>query len=230
MKISIIIPFKDEEKILKDSLEYILNYFDNKNFEYEVVLVDDGSTDNSAKDIKNFLKRSNVNLVKHKKNMGKGEAIRSGVGKSKYPLVLFTDADLSTPIEEIEKLLHFIFENEIVIGSRALMKELIEPNQPFYRIAIGRFGNFLIRKFLTLEIKDTQCGFKLFREPKEIFKKMTCRGWSFDYEILYLAQKNNYKIKEVPVRWRNYKDSKFRPMRDSLACFIDLIKIKSRYR
>ena len=226
MEISIVIPFKDEEKILKSSLEKVLDYFDNRNFEYEVILVDDGSIDGSVKGIKKLLERSNINLIRNKENKGKGAAIQRGVLKAKYPLVLFSDADLSTPIDEIEKLLFYISGNDIVIGSRALLNELVTESQSFYRIGIGRFGNFLVRKILGLNLKDTQCGFKLFREPGKLFKKMTCPKWSFDYEILYLAKKNGWKIKEVPVRWENYTDSKFRSIRDSLGCFIDLIKIK----
>ncbi len=205
MQFSIIIPCYNEAKLISSTLDQVENFFKSKNWSFEIIVIDDGSTDQTAELASKF----NIKLLKNEKNQGKGYSISRGVQASSGELILFTDADLSTPIEELEKLLLFIPEYDIVIGSRAMADSQIEKSQPWYKEGLGKMGNLLIRLILGLKIKDTQCGFKLFkRKVIDIFERQTINGWGFDFEILFIAQNRGYQIKEVAVRWLNEPNSK----------------------
>ncbi len=226
---SIVIPVYNEKNRILKTLNSIYEYFQNENF--EIVIVDDGSNDNTASFIKNKKENigENIKIISYQPNKGKGYAVKKGIEKAQGKFILFTDADNSTPIEEFKKLLTALKNNnDIAIGSRYLPNSDIKIKQSMSRILIGRLGNLLIQLLLVKKIKDTQCGFKLFKNEvaKNIFKKQTINRWGFDMEILTIAQRLNYKIVEVPISWLNSSDSRLRPIRDTIKTFLELIKIK----
>lgn len=231
MFLSIVIPFYNEEERLPQNLQHIIDYM-NKNHSnnYEIILVDDGSQDNTKQKIEDFIKYQNIHLYIHYQNKGKGAAIRTGIMEALGEYILFTDADLSTPIEDIKKLLPYIKETryKIVIGSRALDDSNVQKEQPFFRRSIGKIGNLFIRLILGLNFKDTQCGFKLFNKEiaYNLFKDLKMSRWSFDFEILYKAKRRGYKIKEVGITWVDSPASRLSPVKDSLKTFWDLLKVR----
>jgi len=229
--LSIVIPAYNEENRIIDTLEKVDKYIKEKNINAEIIVVDDGSKDSTVNVVNNFIdNHKSVKLLSYSINKGKGYAVKTGVLDAKGSLILFTDADNSTPIEEFEKLSKIMNENQmdIVIGSRYLNNKSVEIRQPLYRIIIGRLGNILINFFLIDGIKDTQCGFKLFTEKsaKEIFQLQKIERFGFDMEALLLARKLGYEIKEVPVKWINSFDSRVRPIRDTINTLKELIYIK----
>lgn len=230
MEISIIIPCYNEEKRIKKTLEKIWEYFKSKEIDFEIIVVDDGSRDKTVEIVEKWKEgKENIKLIKHPKNKGKGAAVKTGVMNAEGNLILFTDADLSTPIEEYEKLKKFIDSGyDISIGSRGLKESKILVPQPFFRRMIGRIFPFLVRLIVIRKFKDTQCGFKLFKKEvaKEIFKNLKTTGFAFDVEILYNSVKKRYKIKEVPVTWMNSPYSTVKIFRDSFKMFISLLKIR----
>lgn len=229
--ISIVIPAYNEEKRLPDTLKKIIAYFNSKNNAYEIIIVDDGSKDNTASISQNFA--PTVNVIKLGQNMGKGAAVRTGMLAASGDIVLFTDADSSTPIYEIEKLLPFIEEGfDVVIGSRAIDYSQIKIHQPFYREIMGKTFNKIVQFLVIKGIRDTQCGFKLLTKnaAQTIFSKALVNGFSFDVEMLYLANKLHLKIKEVPVEWYNDEQSKVNPIFDSINMLIEILKIKKLHK
>jgi dolichyl-phosphate beta-glucosyltransferase len=199
-------------------LEKISSFFNDQ--EYEIIVVDDGSTDKTREVVSKF---DNVILNNQRENFGKGFSVKEGIFMATGNKVLLTDADLSTPIEEYNKLNEYFNDYPIVIGSRALAESQVQNN--IFRKMLGRFGNLLIR-FIVKDIKDTQCGFKLFDRnvASDLFSRQTIKGFGFDFEILFLAQKKEYKIKEVPVIWKNVEGSKVKPIHYFITLF-ELFKI-----
>jgi len=227
VQISVVIPAYNESKRIKRTLLQIEQYLSKHKAKYEIIVIDDGSTDDTVKVVKS-LKIKNLKILINRKNMGKGGSVRKGMLNSRGEYVLFSDADLSTPIEELDKLLRHIKKYDIVIGSRALSGSNIKQHQPALREIIGKTFNFLVRFFTGLKIKDTQCGFKLFKgeATKEIFQKQKTRGFSFDVEVLYLAKRMRYSIKEVPITWINSPQSKVSAVKDSIKMLLDIIRIR----
>ena len=217
--ISVIIPAFNEEKRIQKTLKKITDFFKGK--KHEILVIDDGSNDRTRYVVKKF---STVILNSKRKNMGKGFSVKEGVLMSKGDLILISDADLSTPIEEFDKLFKY-FDKNIVIGSRALKKSIVQNN--IMRKILGKFGNLIIH-LIVKDIKDTQCGFKIFdsKIAKKLFNKQTINGFGFDFEILFLAQKYRYQIKEVPIVWNNVEGSKVKP----IHYFITLIELLSIIR
>ncbi len=231
MEISIVIPAYNEEERLPTTLRTIIDYFENLSKDYEIIVVDDGSQDNTAEIAQHFNPR--VNVIKLPKNSGKGAAVREGISHAQGDFILFSDADLSTPITEFHKLQESL-ENgsHIAIGSRAIDSSLIKVHQPFYREFMGKTFNKIVRALVLRGIQDTQCGFKMFKNSvaKQIFSLAKIDGFGFDVEILYLAHKMNFKIAEIPVEWRNDTKSKISPVYDSLKMFFEILKIRSLHR
>ena len=231
MEISIVIPAYNEEERLPTTLRTIIDYFENLSKDYEIIVVDDGSQDNTAEIAQHFNPR--VNVIKLPKNSGKGAAVREGISHAQGDFILFSDADLSTPITEFHKLQESL-ENgsHIAIGSRAIDSSLIKVHQPFYREFMGKTFNKIVRALVLRGIHDTQCGFKMFKNSvaKQIFSLAKIDGFGFDVEILYLAHKMNFKIAEIPVEWRNDTKSKISPIYDSLKMFFEILKIRSLHR
>ncbi|NUO08580.1 MAG: glycosyltransferase family 2 protein [Candidatus Brocadia sp.] len=228
--LSIVIPAYNEEKRILPTLDKICTYLSKQDFSYEVIVVDDGSADNTLHVVKNFACSDNhVVILANDLNNGKGYSVRKGMLSARGKYVFFTDADLSTPIEEIEKCLPYLTNGyDVVIGSRSIPGSNITIRQPWYREKMGKIFNFMVDLVLLKGITDTQCGFKGFKKEvvKTVFSMCSIDGFSFDVEALYLSRKLNFKIKEVPVRWENSALSKVNPVRHSLQMFNDLIRIK----
>ncbi|MFC1668641.1 dolichyl-phosphate beta-glucosyltransferase [Chlamydiota bacterium] len=233
MEISIIIPAYNEFSIICDTIGTIETYLEDKFLLYEIIVVDDGSTDGTASRVEStFSDKKNIRLLKNDVNRGKGAAVRKGALASIGDLVLFSDADLSTPITELDAFLLLINEFSIVVGSRALPDSLILIHQPFYREYMGRVFNRFVQWIVSRGIKDTQCGFKLFRGDvaRLLFSLCKIDGFCFDVEVLYLAHKKQYSIKEKSVIWRNDPTTKVHVFKDSCKMFLDLIRIKWLHR
>jgi dolichyl-phosphate beta-glucosyltransferase len=231
MYLSIIIPAYNEEQRIKASLEAVYSYLNIQKFEYEVIVVDDGSSDNTKQHaIESLLYQSGrLRLIVNDNNKGKGFSIKRGILESKGELVLFSDADLSTPIQEIEKLIDAVSSGyDIAIASRSMKGACVKVHQPVYREFMGRFFNRIVQAFVLKGIIDTQCGFKLFKSTpaKEIARSMLIDGFSFDVEMLYIARQRGFSIKEVPVVWINSPASKVNFFKDSFNIFKDVLSIK----
>ena len=228
--LTVVIPVFNEVKRIGKTLEKILLYLDQCDYSFEVIVVDDGSMDGTYILVKEFSERyKQVHILRSEMNQGKGASVRKGMLASRGRYALFSDADLSTPIEEVEKLLEWFGKGyDIAIGSRGLRESDIQIHQPWYREAMGKTFNLLVRFFTVKGIKDTQCGFKCFKREivQDVFDKQTISHFSFDVELLWIALKRGYKIKEVPVIWWNDVHSKVNPASDSLRMFYDLMKIK----
>lgn len=231
MHFSIIIPAYNEEERLKESLDKIHSYLNAKFFKYEVIVVNDGSTDNTKQSAlsSSLYQTGKLKLLTNSQNKGKGFSVKKGILESKGNFVLFSDADLSTPIEEVEKLFKYVNSGyDIAIGSRSIKGADIRVHQPVYRELMGRFFNLIVKTVALKGIVDTQCGFKLFKSEvaKEIASRMQINGFSFDVEMLYLGKKIGYSVKEVPIVWINSPASRVEVFKDSLKMFSDVLSIK----
>jgi dolichyl-phosphate beta-glucosyltransferase len=229
--LSIIIPAYNEEKRISASLDKIYAYLEPCGKQYEVILVDDGSTDKTVNisQMSTLAASGKLKIISNEKNRGKGFSVKKGILASRGEYVLFTDADLSTPISELEKLLKDIFEGyDIVMASRSVATSDLAVAQPWYRQTMGRVFNLFIKALLLKGYNDTQCGFKLFNgdTAREIAGKMKIDGFCFDAEMLYLAEKSGYKIKETGVTWENSIESKVTILNSSFSMFTDLLRIK----
>lgn len=229
--ISVVIPAYNEELRLRPTLERVREYLEGNFRDFEILVVDDGSTDGTVSLVSETAgELSGIRLLMNGKNMGKGYSVRNGILSSSGPLVLICDADMSTPIEELEKLLPFMDEGfEIAIGSRGLKESDLVIRQPWYRERLGKTFNLLIRILLVGGIKDTQCGFKLFKGDvaKRLFKKSRINGFSFDAEVLFIAKKLGYRIKEVPVKWLDSRNSKVRVFKDSARMLFEVLMVRT---
>ncbi len=223
------IPAYNEEKAIKNTLLEINSFFANKNYNGEIIVVDDGSCDNTvavAKKLKSIIK--NLTVLKNKKNCGKGYSVKRGVLAANGKYRLFMDADNSTKIKQVDGFISFL-ENgyDIVIGNRDIKESRIEKHQSFYKEILGDLGNVFIRLFAVPGISDTQCGFKCFsgKFAEDVFPRLTVSRWGFDVEVLALANKFGYKIKSAPIIWKNKEDSNVR-LKDYILTLIDLFRIK----
>ena len=221
MRLSIVIPAYNEENRIGKTIRRIRDYIKE---DYELIVVNDCSTDNTLKILKNL----KVNVLNNKSRRGKGFSVRRGFLHCKGDYALISDADLSTPISEIEKLKKYLPEYDIAIASRKKKDSKITEKQPIWRIFAGNIFPILVRLLLIGDIKDTQCGFKLFNvsKCKEIFEKQTLDGFCYDVEILFNAKKHNLRIKEIGVHWNNDSETKLNLVKDSVRMFVDLIKIR----
>jgi dolichyl-phosphate beta-glucosyltransferase len=228
-RISIVIPVFNESSRIADSLSKVREFLGKTPLSFEILVVNDGSTDGTAEIVRRF-ELEGVRLIDHAENRGKGHSVRSGVLKAFGTYVLFTDADLSTPIDELRKLYDIAERDhaDIVIGSRAIDRRYIERHQSRFREIGGIVFNRLVRISLGLKLHDTQCGFKLFHRgrTRSIFEKQTIDGFGFDPEILFLATRRRLRIREVSVRWSHADDTKVRVIRDGLLMIADLVRIR----
>lgn len=229
--LSVVVPAYNEASRIGPTLERIAEYLQGAFGSYEIIVVDDGSTDETSAVVQDMEPRlSAIRLIRYTPNTGKGHAVRTGCLASKGNLLLISDADLSTPIEEIEKLLAFIDDGfDVAIGSRGLQQSDVVVRQSWHREKMGKMFNLLVRLLTIGGIRDTQCGFKLFKGEiaRELFSHSLIDGFSFDVEILFLAKRAGCRIREVPVRWLNSPNSRVRLLRDPLSMFMELLKIRA---
>jgi len=232
--LSIVIPAYNEEERIGQTLRRIREYLARQDYAAEIIVVDDGSRDRTAETAADALRgMKNGRIIKRSKNIGKGCSVREGVLQSQGELILFTDADLSTPIKELDRFVHWIREGfDVIIGSRAYPESDIQVRQKYFRELMGKTFNAFVRLLLVKGIPDTQCGFKLFRGDvaRRIFPLVKTKGFSFDVEVLYLCRLSEYKIKQVPVCWRNCPPSRVRIVKSSVQMFLELVKIRRRYK
>ncbi|MBX7137468.1 MAG: glycosyltransferase family 2 protein [Oligoflexia bacterium] len=232
--ISVVIPCFNEERRLPSTLIEVIDYFDQRQLAYELIVVDDGSNDGTSTQVRRFEKiRKQVNLIRVPKNSGKGFAVRTGVLNSQGTLVLFADADGSTPIAEIERLEKALQQGaDMAIGSRAKADAQTHVKTSWYRKYPGRIFNLAVNLIVLPGFADTQCGFKLFRKVPGhfIFERQRANRYSFDVEILYIAVRSGLKIAEVPVNWENVPGSKVNLLLDSLKMLRDLFVFRVRHR
>jgi len=237
-RLSIVIPSYNEELRLPGSLEKIAAYIREKEPNTEVIVVDDGSTDQTAAVAESWSGRiPQLRVVSNGVNRGKGFSVRHGSLEARGDIVLFTDADLSSPIEEGEKLLATLATHDVAIGSRAVDRSLIEVHESLFREFAGIVFNRIVQAILRLPFVDTQCGFKAFRRERcrIIFEQQTIERFGFDPELLYLARHHGLSIAEVPVRWAHSPATKVNMLRDSVQMFLDVFVIRwnavqGRYR
>lgn len=227
MELSVIIPAYNEEKRIGRTLEAILGYLDKQKYTYEIIVVNDGSTDKTKEVVQQF-KHKKIKILDNSGNKGKGYSVQQGFLSAEKEWVLFTDADLSTPIEELKTCFRYASGADVIIGSRNLPMSQIVVKQPFFRSMLGRIFPFFVRLLLLPNIKDSQCGFKLFRKEaaQKVAEKQKITGFCFDVELLFLAKKLGYKIQEIPITWSNDERSKIRIVSDSVTMFLDLLKIR----
>lgn len=231
---SIVIPAYNEARRIEKSLEKIRQYLDSHSFLSELIVVDDGSTDETPHQLGDTAAQWGIlRILRNEPNRGKGYSVRRGVLEARGKYVLFTDADLSTPIEEVDRLLEVLesLEADAVVGSRALNRSMIGVRQPRFRELSGILFNVLVRLFTGLSLSDTQCGFKLFRREstQRAFQLQTVDGFGFDPEVLFLIKRSGGRIIEVPVRWNNDPATKVRFLRDSSVMFWDLVRLRWRH-
>jgi len=228
-ELSVIIPSFNEEERLPAALEKVANYIRTRRPNTEVIVVDDGSTDRTAAVAESWRDRiPQLRVVGNGINRGKGFSVRHGSLEATGEMILFTDADLSSPIEEGEKLYAALKDHDVAIGSRAIDRSLIEVRQSLFREVAGVVFNRIVRVILRLPFVDTQCGFKAFRrEPcRIIFEQQSIERFGFDPELLYLARHHGLSTVEVPVRWAHSPATKVSMMRDSLQMFLDVFVIR----
>jgi dolichyl-phosphate beta-glucosyltransferase len=227
---SIVIPAYNESARIGQALSEVLRTLDEKRWNAEVLVVDDGSTDSTAGIVESFTARdSRVRLIRNGVNRGKGFSVRNGILHSNGNIVMFTDADLSSPMPEAERLFEAIRNGaDVAIGSRWLETSRQTIHQPLYRQFFGRCFNVVTRMIMRLPFADTQCGFKAFRRgvAQTIFQLQRIERWGFDPEILFIALKRGYNIKEVPVTWGHDERSRISYLRDGIKMLEELIYVR----
>ena len=236
--LSVVIPaYNEEPNFKKGTIDQVPKYLEKQNYTCEILIVDDGSEDNTAKLAADFAKKHQNIKVINNPHQGKAETVKVGVMTANGKYILFTDFDQATPISEIEKLLPFFPKYDIVIGSRQLSGAKRE-KEPFYRHLMGLGFNLVVQTLAVRGIWDTQAGFKCFKGDvaKKLFEKLKVYGkgkkvkgalvTAFDVELLFLAKKHGYKIKEVPIIWHHVSTSRVSPIKDSLRMLRDVIKVR----
>ncbi|MBA2622389.1 MAG: glycosyltransferase family 2 protein [Chthoniobacterales bacterium] len=230
---SLVVPAYNEADRIGRTLTEAIEYLTTNSIESEVIVVDDGSTDNTAAVARDVFTRAGkieARLMERSPNGGKGAAVRAGLLAATRPIGLFSDADLSTPIEEARKLLEPIVAGEldVAFGSRALDRKLIGNRQPWRREQAGRLFNLLVRASTRLPFWDTQCGFKAFRLDvfRPVLLSAESDGFGFDVELLYLAGKAGLRMREIPVRWNHFDGSKVHFFRDSLRMLREVAALR----
>lgn len=233
--LSIVIPAYNEVTRIRRSLDAVLGFLQTQPYRAEIIVVDDASSDETAGRVSEYIPKfheagHDLRVLTNKPNRGKGYSVKRGLTEARGEIVLFSDADFSSPITEAPKLIDPIAEGraDVTFGSRALNRELIGVHQPLLRDFGGRVFNLFMKTITGLKFKDTQCGFKAFRrEPAlPVFKLQRIERFGFDPEVLYIAKKRGLRLLEVPVIWNDSEGSKVSYFRDSINMFTDLIRIR----
>ena len=230
MTYSIVIPAYNESARIRPTLDEILRFVQEQSWNTEILVVNDGSGDDTAQIVREYGKlHPQVLLVENPGNRGKGYSVRNGMLHARGDICLFTDADLSSPITEAPKLFDALAAGaDIAIGSRWLRSELQTARQSLLRQAFGRIYNLLLRVFLGMRFADTQCGFKAFRREaaQRIFPLQKIERWGFDPEILFLARRAHLRVDEVPVVWAHSEGTRLKPFRDGMRMFVEVLRIR----
>jgi len=230
--LSVVIPCYNEEQRLPRTIEQVERFLDERKADYELILVDDGSADGTRQVMDAAAeRRASVRIEALPHNRGKGRALAVGVEAARGDEILVTDADLSTPIEELDKLQAALNGGAgVAIASRGLRASRVEVSQPIYRVLMGKGFNLIVQAVLLPGIWDTQCGFKLFRGDvaHRVFTHLTTDGFGYDPEVLYRARKQGVKIAEVPVVWRNSAPTKVSPIKSSLDMLTHVVRLRLR--
>lgn len=231
LPLSIVIPAYNEAARIQQTLRIVRNHLQEQHCRAEVLVVNDGSQDETASLVSAFGEGwRDLRLIENPRNLGKGFSVRNGALQARGQVVLFTDADLSAPIQEMSKLVDPILrgESDLTLGSRALDRSLIGVHQSSIREFSGRIFNRLVRVLTGLPFKDTQCGFKAFRRERllPVLARQRIGDFGFDAEILFLAKSRGLRLQEIPVRWNHSRDSKVRFPQDAVAMVLDLILIR----
>ena len=222
--ISVIIPAYNEEKRIGRSLAHIKDYLQNKCANFEIIVVDDGSKDQTAETARSF----GCRVLTNSSNRGKGYSVKRGMLAAQKDIVLFSDADLSTPIEELGKFLPALENHDFLIASRNIKEALRVEDQGWLRKIMGKIFNLIVRFVAGCDVADSQCGFKVFKRSvaKALFSRQTFDGFAFDVEILHIASQLGFSFREIPVCWQNDRQSKVKPFRDSIRMFRDVVRIR----
>jgi dolichyl-phosphate beta-glucosyltransferase len=227
---SIVIPAYNEATRLGPTLEAVLDYLKSQPWNSEIIVVDDGSRDDTVKVVEEVaLKNPAVHLLRNETNRGKGYSVLNGMKHASGDVIAFSDADLSAPIEELPKLLDALKDGaDVAIGSRWVPGSLQTQRQSLLRQLMGRIFNLCLRMILGLHFRDTQCGFKAFtrRAAQAIVQKQQIERWGFDPEILFIARKFGYRIVEIPVEWGHKDGSRIQPIADGLRMFQEMLRIR----
>jgi dolichyl-phosphate beta-glucosyltransferase len=231
--LSLVVPAYNEEARLHETLPAMWEFLHSRFKTFELIIVDDGSSDGTARVVEEFATdRPGVVLISYRPNRGKGHAVRMGVLRAQGDLILFSDADLATPLEEFDHLLEPIQSgSSVAIASRGARGAQRVIRQPWYRELAGRCFNLMVQCLAVPGIKDTQCGFKLFPRSvaHDVFARYEEDGFSFDIEVLHIARRLGYPIAEVPVRWMHREGSKVKMSRDVPRMFMALLRIRRRH-
>jgi dolichyl-phosphate beta-glucosyltransferase len=232
--LSIVIPAFNEEARLPTTLAGMATFLDGRGLDAEIVVVDDGSTDGTAAVAEAALRGRRGRVLRNRENRGKGHAVRRGILEASGRFALLSDADLSTPIEEYDKLAAAVRDNDLdaAIGSRALPGSDVQVRQHWIRQTMGRTFNRIIRVLTGLRFHDTQCGFKLMdrERVRPIVEKMVVDGFAFDVELLYVCQRFGLAVREIPVVWRNAAGSKVSIVGDPIRMIGDVLRVRWRFR
>jgi glycosyltransferase AglD len=236
--ISIIIPVYNEEKRIKRCLERLSEYCKAVDWDFEIIVVDDASLDNTIKIAENFqLAEDRIKIIASNCREGKGRSVRNAILQSNKEYIAYMDVDLSGDPSELERLFTYIDDNDVVIGSRILRGDLDSVTRPFLRSFLSHGYSLLFRSLFRTSIYDAQCGFKLLRRKPilDIFKNIKCHSYTFDTELLVMAQMQGLRIKEVPIIWEHGKDSKIKPLQqvrimggELLSCWYNIQKFESK--
>lgn len=238
--LTIVIPAYNESKRIIKTLNDIDSYIlkNPLSLSFQVIVVNDGSTDNTEATVNNWIQKESKNkgcfkIITYIPNHQKGYAVREGILNAVCDLILYTDADGASPIQEVEKLIHWINSGfDIACGSRILKDEDTKVSMSFQRRFVGLIFHLVLRLCSLANLRDTQCGFKLFKleAAKRLAKSQQCFNYSFDIEYLFMAKKFGYKIKEVPINWYHVEGSKVNILRDSIKMFLEVLKIRFIYK
>ncbi len=227
---SIVLPAYNESERIAATIEKISAFATQRGWQAEIIVVNDGSSDDTAEVVRHCAAtRPGVRLLQNPGNRGKGYSVRHGMLQAQGEILLFSDADLSSPIAEAEKLFAAIAGGaDIAIGSRWLKTELQLRRQPLFRRIYGRIFNLALRLVLGLQFKDTQCGFKAFnrRAAHALFPLQKIERWGFDPELLYLAERLHLRVEEVPVAWAHREGTRINPLRDGMHMFVEMLQIR----
>lgn len=231
MDLSIVIPAYNESRRLGPTLRRVVDYLRQKNVPYEVLVVDDGSSDDTSEVARQY-EAEGVRVLRQEVNRGKGAVLKVGVLASRGKEVLLVDADLSTPIEDLEKLQPRLADAQVVLGSRAVADSDILQHQPFYRETMGRIFNLIVQIMGVRGLRDTQCGFKLLQGDvaRRLFAELQIERFAYDVELVWLARRHGYRVVEVGVRWADSPASKVNPLTDSMRMFWDVMALRWRHR